>query len=59
MQQDVPQNRECFECGAPNPTWASLPNAVFLCLPCSGIHRSLGVHISFVRSTTMDSWSDK
>lgn len=30
-----------------------------MCLECSGKHRALGVHISFVRSVTMDSWSDK
>jgi len=29
-----------------------------MCLDCSGIHRSLGTHISFVRSTTMDSWKE-
>ncbi|KXZ53030.1 hypothetical protein GPECTOR_8g397 [Gonium pectorale] len=28
-----------------------------MCLECSGRHRGLGVHISFVRSVTMDSWS--
>lgn len=30
-----------------------------MCLECSGRHRALGVHISFVRSVTMDSWSEK
>jgi hypothetical protein len=30
-----------------------------MCLECSGRHRALGVHISFVRSVTMDSWTEK
>ena len=52
-----PANRTCIDCGAAHPQWASLNNGVFFCLECSGIHRSLGVQTSFVRSVTMDHWT--
>ncbi|XP_076581037.1 arf-GAP with coiled-coil, ANK repeat and PH domain-containing protein 1 isoform X2 [Chaetodon auriga] len=54
--QAIPGNKQCCDCGEPGPDWASINLGITLCIVCSGIHRSLGVHFSKVRSLTLDSW---
>uniref|UniRef100_A0A663FIC6 Arf-GAP with coiled-coil, ANK repeat and PH domain-containing protein n=1 Tax=Aquila chrysaetos chrysaetos TaxID=223781 RepID=A0A663FIC6_AQUCH len=49
-------NGSCCDCREPAPAWASVNLGITLCIECSGIHRSLGVHFSKVRSLTLDSW---
>uniref|UniRef100_A0A8C2WVS9 Arf-GAP with coiled-coil, ANK repeat and PH domain-containing protein n=1 Tax=Cyclopterus lumpus TaxID=8103 RepID=A0A8C2WVS9_CYCLU len=54
--QSQPGNEQCCDCGQADPRWASINLGILLCIECSGIHRSLGVHCSKVRSLTLDSW---
>ncbi|XP_076131904.1 arf-GAP with coiled-coil, ANK repeat and PH domain-containing protein 3 [Alosa pseudoharengus] len=54
--QSLPGNEFCCDCGQADPRWASINFGILLCIECSGIHRSLGVHCSKVRSLTLDSW---
>ncbi|KAM6946076.1 arf-GAP with coiled-coil, ANK repeat and PH domain-containing protein 2 [Aplochiton taeniatus] len=51
-----PGNQRCCDCGEEEPRWASVNLGITMCIECSGIHRSLGVHLSKVRSLTLDSW---
>ncbi|CAN0033867.1 unnamed protein product [Scytosiphon promiscuus] len=51
-------NPECVDCGAPDPDWSSISLGVMMCIECSGIHRSMGVHVSKVRSLTLDRWTE-
>ncbi|KAF6813934.1 PH domain-containing protein [Colletotrichum sojae] len=45
----------CADCGSGTKVeWVSINLAIIVCIECSGIHRSLGTHISKVRSLTLD-----
>lgn len=59
MLKAMPGNDRCIDCGRISPEWASVTLSVFVCLECSGQHRGLGTHISFIRSVKMDSWTPK
>jgi stromal membrane-associated protein len=53
----LPDNQLCVDCPIKKPRWASINIGIFMCLPCSGIHRNLGTHISKVKSTNLDEWT--
>lgn len=46
----------CFDCPANSPDWASVSHGTLVCLHCAGRHRTLGVHVSRIKSLTMDAW---
>lgn len=51
-------NTWCAECGSDKKVeWVSLNFGIILCIECSGAHRSLGSHVSKVRSLTLDTVS--
>ena len=50
-------NNTCADCYVKGATWTSVDFGVFVCINCSGCHRSFGMHITRVRSTKLDSWS--
>ncbi|XP_062542014.1 ARF GTPase-activating protein Git [Armigeres subalbatus] len=47
----------CGDCGSSDPSWASTNRGILLCADCCSIHRSLGRHISQVKSLRQGSWS--
>ncbi|XP_013182413.1 PREDICTED: ARF GTPase-activating protein GIT2 isoform X3 [Papilio xuthus] len=46
----------CSDCGASDPTWASINRGLLLCAECCSVHRSMGRHISHVKSLRQGSW---
>ncbi|KAK5781509.1 GTPase-activating protein AGE2 PWA37_003666 [Arxiozyma heterogenica] len=55
-----PGNSKCADCKTQqHPRWASWSLGVFICIKCAGIHRSLGTHISKVKSVDLDTWKEE
>jgi hypothetical protein len=44
----IEENLLCVDCGMKRPEWVSLNLGLVMCIECSGVHRSLGVHLSKV-----------
>ena len=49
--------RERLDATQPTSDARGLSRGVFLCIRCSGIHRSMGTHISKVKSVDLDVWT--
>lgn len=54
-----PENKTCADCKQNDTRWASWNLGCFLCIRCSGIHRSMGTHISRVKSIDLDMWTQE
>jgi Arf-GAP/SH3 domain/ANK repeat/PH domain-containing protein len=58
LRENDQGNCWCADCGSSNKVeWVSLNLAIIVCIECSGIHRSLGTHVSKIRSLTLDTTS--
>ena len=53
------ENQKCADCKHATTEWASVNLGIFICIDCSGIHRSFGTHISKVRSVKLDKWDEE
>ena len=48
LREIIEQNITCADCGMKRPEWVSINLGLVVCIECSGVHRSLGVHLSKV-----------
>jgi len=53
----LPHNSTCADCGSEDSEWCSTNLGTFICLQCSGVHRSFGTHVSQIRSVRLDKWN--
>ena len=56
--REKPGNQRCAECESNDTSWAVLDYGIIICVNCAGSHRALGTHISKVRSTNLDTFTD-
>lgn len=56
LREAEPENRRCCDTGSSDAQWASISHGIFISIEASGVHRSLGVKVSYVQSTTLDAW---
>ncbi|GMT36341.1 hypothetical protein PFISCL1PPCAC_27638, partial [Pristionchus fissidentatus] len=47
---------QCADCGADDPSWASLNRGVLVCTDCCFVHRNLGRYISQIKSLKKSHW---
>ncbi|TBU01213.1 ADP-ribosylation factor GTPase-activating protein [Hamiltosporidium magnivora] len=50
-------NSKCADCNKKTPIWTSLTFSVFICAECATKHREMGVTITKVKNTVLDSWT--
>lgn len=50
---------KCCDCNSDKPSWFSISWFTILCIECSGIHRSLGVKFSKIKSLSLDNIEDE
>jgi len=51
------RNRQCFDCGMADVSWASPKLGTFICVTCSDVHRAAGAHITCVKNFSTYLWS--
>lgn len=56
--ESIPGNDKCADCGQNNPRYSAYNLGTLICASCAVLHRSLGPHISKVKSLSLDNWDE-